>query len=149
MGKIVSCINHSSITVRDLEESLKFYKKYLGLKKVNEFVLSIDAEGSLEGVTIKAAYLQAGDDAFELIEYQNKKADRSNDLNSWDVGAQHIAFSVDSVEKLYNKFKDEISFLSTPIHSKAEGLDATWTYLKDPNGAIIELSEDHLGKEVK
>ncbi len=144
MIKSLNGINHSSITVKNLEKSLKFYKKYLGLKKVNEFDITIKAEGLLKGIIIKAVFLRAGDDAIELIEYQNKEPDKSNDLNSWDIGSQHIAFSVTGVEEFYNTFKDEINFLSAPIHSKAEGLDVTWTYLKDPDGAIIELSENHL-----
>ena len=144
MGGTVANINHCSITVRSIEESVRFYEKYFGLKKVSEFDLTVDAEGSLKGVSFKAVYLKAGEDSFELIEYQNKKADKGNDLNSWDIGSSHIAFSFDGIVEFYNRFKDEITFLSSPIHSITEGLDATWIYLRDPNGTIIELSEDHL-----
>jgi catechol 2,3-dioxygenase-like lactoylglutathione lyase family enzyme len=144
MGGTVTNINHCSITVKNMEESLRFYKKYFGLEPVSEFDLTVDAEGSLKGITFKAVYLKAGDDFFELIEYQNKSADKGNDLNSWDIGSSHIAFSFDGVVEFHKRYKDEVAFLSSPIHSVTDGLDATWIYLRDPNGTIIELSEDHL-----
>lgn len=96
--KVVSGINHSYITVKNLKKSLSFIK-YLGLKKVNEFVLTIDAEGSLKGTTIKAACLHAGDNSLEFIEYQNRTVEKSNDLNSLDVGSQHVVFSVEGVKE--------------------------------------------------
>ena len=139
-------VNHSSITVRNLEESLKFYEKYFGLKKEKEYTVTVDAEGTLHGVTFKAVYLNADSDAFELIEYMNKQPTGQNELNSWDVGAVHIAFDFEGIQSFYEKYKHEIRFLSAPIRSVDKGLDTTWTYLKDPNGMIIELSENNLAK---
>jgi catechol 2,3-dioxygenase-like lactoylglutathione lyase family enzyme len=138
-------VNHSSITVRNLEESLRFYETYFGMKKEKEFVVTVDAEGTLKGVTFRAVYLNAESSAFELIEYVNKKPGKQNELNSWDAGAAHIAINFSGIQEFYEKYKDEIRFLSAPIRSVDKGLDTTWLYLKDPNGMIIELSEDHLG----
>ena len=54
-------LDHCSITVRNLEESVKFYEKYLGLNKIGNFELTIDAEGDLKNVRLKIAFLKAGD----------------------------------------------------------------------------------------
>ncbi len=62
-----------------------------------------------------------------------------------DAGAAHIAINFSGIQAFYEKHKDEIRFLSAPIRSVDKGLDTTWLYLKDPNGMIIELSEDNLG----
>ncbi len=140
-------VNHSSITVRNLEESLAFYEEYLGMKKEKEYLVTVDAEGSLKGVTFRAVYLNAQSSAFELIQYLNKPPGRQNELSSWDVGACHIAFNFSGIQKFYEKHKDKIRFLSAPIRSVDKGLDTTWVYLKDPNGMIVELSEDNLAKK--
>ena len=138
-------LDHCSITVRNLDESVKFYEKYLGLKKIGNFELTIDAEGDLKGVKMKIAFMKAGDGNFELIEYVDKDLSvKLGEIYPWHIGAQHIAFQIDKVEEFYNKYKNEIQFISLPIHSVAKDLDVTWTYFKDPNGALIEVSEDHL-----
>jgi catechol 2,3-dioxygenase-like lactoylglutathione lyase family enzyme len=130
-----------------MEESLKFYEEYFGMKKAKEYVVTVDADGTLKGVTFKAVYLDAHANAFELIQYTNRPPEAQNELNSWDVGATHIAFNFTGIQDFYEKHKDKIRFLSAPIRSVDKGLDTTWTYLKDPNGMIIELSEDHLSDD--
>jgi hypothetical protein len=114
------------------------------MKKEKEYLVTVDAEGTLNGITFKAVYLNAHSNTFELIQYLNRSPGAQNELNSWDVGAAHIAFNFTGIQEFYEKHKDEIRFLSAPIRSVDKGLDTTWTYLKDPNGMIIELSEDHL-----
>lgn len=145
MNNQLNNLDHCSITVRNLEESVKFYEKFLDLKKIGNFEVTVDAEGDLKNVKMKIAFMKAGNGNFELIEYVDKDLSfKQGEMFPWHIGAQHIAFQIDKVEEFYNKYKNEIHFISTPIHSIATDLDVTWTYFKDPNGAIIEISEDHL-----
>lgn len=145
MNNQLNNLDHCSVTVRNLEESIIFYEKYLDLKKIDNFELTIDAEGNLKNVKMKIAFMKAGNGNFELIEYTNKDLSfNQSEIFPWHIGAEHIAFQIKKVKEFYNKYKHEINFLSTPIHSTAKDLDVTWTYFKDPNGAIIEISEDHL-----
>jgi hypothetical protein len=37
--------------------------------------------------------------------------------------------------------------MSAPIDYKSEEIDTTWVYLRDPNGTILELSEDHMERQ--
>ena len=142
MGRKVEKIQHSAITVKDLEESVKFYQDFLGLEKIGEIDLSVDQEGFFKGIDVHIAFLKAGDDELELVEYKTPEAERKNDLKPWDTGAQHIAFKVTELQSLYTEYKDKIDFLSKPIDYKTEGMHTLWTYLRDPNGAIVEISED-------
>jgi len=145
MNNQLSNLDHCSITVRNLEESVKFYEEYLDLKKIGNFEVTIDAEGDLKDAKLKIAIMKAGNGNLELIEYIDKDFSvKQGEMFPWHIGAQHIAFQIDKVEEFYNKYKNEIHFISTPIHSIATDLDVTWTYFKDPNGAIIEITENHL-----
>ena len=137
---LIRGLHHGQVTVKNLEESIEFYKK-IGLRLVSMHKQTVKQEGGLKDVKMKIAFLQAGEDKFELIEYTNPKDSKWNDLNPWNIGSQHIAFEVEDVKKLYNDHKNEIDFFSPPIDFKAEGIDATWTYFRDSNGAIIEIVE--------
>ena len=68
--------------------------------------------------------------------------EKKNDLNPWDMGSVHISFGVKDVKKIYFDNKNEVNFLSPPITSGDEERKSTWTYLRDPNGALIEISQD-------
>jgi catechol 2,3-dioxygenase-like lactoylglutathione lyase family enzyme len=139
----VDKIHHGGLTVKNLKESIKFYEKLLGLKKVDELEVTIHQEGDFNGATIKVAFLKAGVNELELLEYVHPTAKKNNDLNPWDMGSVHISFAVKNVQKLYDKYKSKIDFLSPPIHSKAEGRKSIWTYFRDLNGSLIELSQDN------
>jgi catechol 2,3-dioxygenase-like lactoylglutathione lyase family enzyme len=143
MEDIVKQIHHTGITVRDLDESIAFYKKVFGFEHVGGCDLKVDDEGGMKGVQIKIAFLQAGEDSFELLEYLNPKTDRQVEQNPWQPGAQHVSFKVTDIWSVYEKNKDDVYFMSAPIDYKTEGIDTTWVYLRDPNGALLELSEDH------
>jgi catechol 2,3-dioxygenase-like lactoylglutathione lyase family enzyme len=137
-------IHHSGISVRDLQESVKFYEEYFGFKKLGGTYLEVEEEGHMKGVKIKIAFLKAGDDELELLEYVAPKEKKKIDFNPWDTGVQHVSFKTTHVRDFYEKNKDSLVFLTVPVDYKTDEIDTTWTYLKDPNGSIIELSEDRM-----
>jgi len=149
MADIVKEIHHTGITVRSLDESIAFYEKVFGFKHVGGCDLKVDQEGEMKGVQIKIAFLQAGADSFELLEYQNPNTDKKVEQNPWQPGAQHVSFKVSDIWAFYNRNKDSVHFMSAPIDYKTEGIDTTWVYLRDINGTLIELSEDHMVREYK
>ena len=136
-------IDHCEITVRNLDEAIKFYQKILGLKLVGKAEQIVTQEGELQNVKMKLAFLGANGTILELIEYINPKG-KKLDLDPWDIGAQHVAFEVKNIREMYNNLKNKgINFLSPPINHKTEDFDVTWTYLKDPDGGLVELLERH------
>ncbi len=143
MEGIVKKIHHSGITVRNLEESVQFYESVFGFRKIGGVELTVNEEGDMKGVHIHIAFLKAGEDDLELLEYVQPQAKKVLELNPWDSGVQHLSFKVDKIWEFYSKYKDSIKFLTPPVDYISEEIDTTWTYLKDPNGAILELSEDH------
>jgi catechol 2,3-dioxygenase-like lactoylglutathione lyase family enzyme len=143
MNDIVSCLHHTGITVKNLEESIAFYSGIFGFEHVGGCDLTVDRDGGLKGVRINIAFLRVGEDTLELLEYQNPKAGRQLEQDPWQPGAQHVSFKVTDIYGFYEKNKDRLQFMSPPIDYRSEGIDTTWTYLKDPNGTLLELSEDH------
>jgi len=149
MADIVTEIHHTGITVRNLDESIAFYGKVFGFTHVGGCELTVDQEGEMKGVQIKIAFLEAGEDSFELLEYIHPKNSKGVEQNPWQPGAQHVSFKVSDIRAFYNRHKDSVHFMSEPIDYKTEGIDTTWVYLRDINGTLIELSEDHEVREYK
>ena len=139
----VKKLHHTGITVKNTEESIEFYKNFLGIEKIGECLLEVNDGGALDGVKIRISFLAVGEDSLEILEYIHPKSITSNTLNPWDPGNQHVSFKVEDIHGLYEAYKDKVNFLSAPIHYKTEGIDTTWVYAKDPNGTLIEFSEDH------
>lgn len=136
-------IDHSEITVKDLDKSVEFYQETLGLKPAGKTEMHITEKGRFQGAKMKIAFLQAGEDRLELIQYLNPKG-KESDLNPWDRGAQHTAFEVVGIRKMYEDLKKKgVNFLSPPQDFKDKNTDVTWVYFKDPDGGLIELMEFH------
>jgi catechol 2,3-dioxygenase-like lactoylglutathione lyase family enzyme len=136
-------IDHCEITVRDLDDSIKFYKEIFGLQLKGRAEQTVTQEGDFKGVKMRLAFLEGNGITFELIEYIHPKGKELN-LNPWDIGVQHVAFEVKNLRAMYDRLKKKgINFLSPPIEHKTEDFDVTWTYLKDPNGSLLEILEFH------
>ena len=149
MADIVKKIHHTGVTVRSMEESIAFYGEVFGFNHIGGCDLTVEREGGLKGVHIKIAFLQAGEDMLELLEYQNPKSDMQVEHDPWQPGAQHVSFKVSDIQGFFEKNRGRVQFMSPPIDYKTEGIDTTWTYLRDPNGTLIELSEDHGERQLR
>lgn len=140
-------VHHTGITVRNMEESVAFYRDFLGIEKTGECYLEVTDEGPLKGVQIQISFLADGE--LELLQYQNPVSPHVNEQPPWVPGNQHVSFKVDNIYELYEKNKHRVQFMSAPIHYQTEGIDTTWVYARDPNGATIELSQDNAEREYR
>lgn len=139
----VSGIDHVGITVRELERSLAFYRDLLGLRVIE---ISGDQDvGEIVGIPgarVKIADLDAGDGrVLELIEYV---AGRGDDVLQRPnaAGCPHMALGVHDISQVLRRLAKaghhadgELTTITGAI--AFEG--ATVVYLRDPDGAIIEL----------
>jgi catechol 2,3-dioxygenase-like lactoylglutathione lyase family enzyme len=139
-------IHHVAIIVKDIENSIKFYRDVLGLPLL--YTTSIKGEEVSKGVGLKnvdlrTAMFKVGDTLLEITAYLNPKG-RLQDRLPCDVGQMHLAFKVKNLRKLYEDLKNKGVEFNTPPNIVKEGpmKGWVWVYFKDPDGAVLELVEE-------
>ncbi|WP_353948238.1 VOC family protein [Sporolactobacillus sp. Y61] len=147
MGKIIGYI-HSGITVKCLEDALRFYVDTLGLtclatQVVNaSYIFDIVTLSGLKEV--KIAFIQIPDGSvIELLEYAGMDV-QSGRSRSCDYGTGHLCLQVDHLAELYQELKEKgVKFQSNQIADITSGANkgAKAIYMLDPDGYIIELME--------
>jgi catechol 2,3-dioxygenase-like lactoylglutathione lyase family enzyme len=139
----VTGIDHVGITVRELERSLAFYRDLLGLRVIE---ISGDQDvGQIVGIPgarVKIADLDAGDGrVLELLEYV---AARGDDVPQRPnaAGCPHVALQVHDIPTVLQRLAragHNPDGEPTTITGAIAFEGATVVYLRDPDGAVIEL----------
>jgi catechol 2,3-dioxygenase-like lactoylglutathione lyase family enzyme len=141
-------VDHTGITVSNLERSLEFWQNVLGFEFSHRAHQTSEMASEITGVPsaeIKLAVVKApGGHKIELLEYL-APADRKKhvDLRPCDVGHVHVAFTVENLDPLLEKI--------AVSGWKAAGEPQTLTtgpnagkrviYVRDPDGTTIEFME--------
>jgi catechol 2,3-dioxygenase-like lactoylglutathione lyase family enzyme len=145
----VKKVNHTGITVSDMERSLVFYRDLLELEVI--FDSDVPANDRLskvvgmEGASGRVVWLRAGDTMIELWQWDKPEGrDLPEDYVPADRGVTHYAFEVDDVDDLCKRV------VAAGFHANCEpqdlGLHKT-TYIKGPDNEIIEILEDRATDE--
>jgi catechol 2,3-dioxygenase-like lactoylglutathione lyase family enzyme len=138
-------VNHTAFTVSDLNRSITFYNKLLGLSIIDIADRSIGFSEKVTGIEnahMKIAYLDAFGHTLELIEYIFPKGEKKV-TRTCDIGVTHIAFNVKNIQEMYNRLKkNEVKFKSEPVEIPAGPNKGGFTvYLEDPDGIGLEFIE--------
>ena len=145
----ITRVNHTGISVSDMERSLGFYRDLLGMELI--FDSDVPANEPLSHVvgmpnaSGRVAWLRAGDTMIELWQWDSPNGrPLPDDYVPADKGVTHYAFEVDDVDALYEKV------VAAGYHANIEpqdlGLHKT-TYIKGPDNEIIEILEDRATDE--
>ncbi|HEX6171591.1 MAG TPA: VOC family protein [Chitinophagaceae bacterium] len=144
----VTKVEAVGITVKNMNQSLKFYTEVLGFKKISDTEYKGSEFEKLQGVfglNIRVARLQLGDEFIELTDYLTTGG-RSipEDAKSNDLFFQHIAIVVSDMDKAFQRVKKyNVEFVSTTPQTlpksipAAEGIKAF--YFHDPDDHNLEL----------
>jgi lactoylglutathione lyase len=115
------------IRVKDLEKSIDFYTKVLGMK--------VAGRGKIEKTKGETVGLQSQDGDFTLeLNYYEEDSPYFAEYVVGD-GLDHLGFKVNDVEKALQEA--ERLGHRTKLDVKIEG--GRWSYIEDPNGIWIEL----------
>ncbi|MBM3728225.1 MAG: glyoxalase [Acidobacteria bacterium] len=153
--KRASAVEGVSITVSDLDRSVRFYTGVLGFERMDERETAGAALEQLTGVfgaRTRSARLRLGDEQVELVEYLAPEGrafpagSRGNDL--W---FQHIAIIVSDMARAYSVLRSHnVRHASTgpqrlpDWNPNAGGIEAF--YFRDPDGHFLEILAFPAGK---
>lgn len=133
-------VGHTSITVRDLDRAIAFYR-LLGFEDTgtrlhldDEFIETLQA---IPGADITAAVLALGDYALEVIQYHAPAGYARNPLRTSDVGGFHLCLSVDSADEEYARLSAAGMEFKSPVLDYEGGIRVVYGW--DPDGNTIEL----------
>jgi catechol 2,3-dioxygenase-like lactoylglutathione lyase family enzyme len=140
---MIKNIRHTGIVVNDLETSLHFYRDLLGFqikKQMKESGAYIDNISSLHKISVTTIKMSAPDgQMIELLHYHSHP--RELKLREiCDIGIAHIAFTVDDLDKEFDRLKTEGVFFNAPPQLSPDGY-AKVTFCRAPEGTLIELVE--------
>lgn len=148
---------HFSITVRNIERSIRFYCEVLGMEPepVNDAgdVVRHEADNYVAGVTgyadahLKIACLRHGDAALELIEYVHPSGEPIPPGTN-RPGCPHMAFIVKDLDAAWDGLNRmaqhwDLTFVSPGpvVVDSGPNRGARGLYFRDPDGVTIELAE--------
>jgi catechol 2,3-dioxygenase-like lactoylglutathione lyase family enzyme len=146
-------LQHTGLTVRDLERSLAFYRDVLGM----ELVFRQEKQGGYlaEIVGYPDAHVRMAHVAFpgdthrvELFEYVTPPP-RGRPGEPRDVGITHVCVVVEDIESLYGRLVDAgVDFYSAPVAvDTGANAGGRGVYLHDPDGVTLELFQPPRTKE--
>ena len=123
-------LNHVAISVPDLEESVEWYKEYLGFKEVSR--MTIPHNG------VKLVFMDGGF-GIELIEVPGAipmSPDRSHpDTDNNTYGVKHICISVENNREFVNNLRERgVKVVFEPPNMPSYG-----AFINDNAGNIIEI----------
>jgi len=142
-------VNHTGISVRNIDRSLAFYRDLLGLELI--FDSDVDDVAALNTVVGmneargRVVWLRAGDTMIELWQWDHPEGrDLPEDYRPADRGVTHFALETDDVDELHRRVVAAGLQANTPPLDL--GLHKT-TYIRGPDQEIIEILEDRATDE--
>ncbi len=120
-------LTYTGIRVKDLDKSLDFYTKVLGMKEIGRSRIQV-----ADGVVVNLES-EPGGHNIELNYYSPQS--KFNTSYSPGEGLDHLAFQVDDLDKAL----EEARKAGYPPVLEMKGTTSRWVYLEDPNGIYIEL----------
>jgi catechol 2,3-dioxygenase-like lactoylglutathione lyase family enzyme len=138
--------DHTGITVSNLERALDFWQNVLGLELSHRTHQTGELASEITGVAgaeISLAVLKGYGHKIELLEYLSPVDRKHVDLRPCDVGAVHVALTVDNLDAVLSA----IAAAGWKAAGKAQTLKSgpnagrRVVYVRDPDGTTIEFME--------
>lgn len=149
---MIKGIHHFSFSVTDINRTIEFYTKVLGItlrsKTQNENeTLGTALFGTKWGLKqgyakLEIVVMNVGSVRIEFIEYKEPKAQPYH-KNPSVAGSAHLAFQVENIEELRRRLEERGVEFHSPIQRFMEGgnIEWKWCYFRDPDGIVLELVE--------
>ena len=129
----VKKINHVAIAVKDVEESLKFWRDALGLE--------VDHVEDVPSQKSEVVFIPVGGSEIELVKPTSADTGVAKFLDEKGGGMHHLCLEVDNIEGMLNQLKDKGVRLINEIPLELPGRKMAFVHPKSTNGVLIELYE--------
>ena len=138
---------HTGFVVKDLEKSVAFYADVLGMRVAGRVERQGEFANQLLGFPeahIKGALMDQGEGhQLELLQYINPPSGPGNIARN-DLGAAHLAFFVDDLDKFYEETSTKgLRFNNPPAAALDDQgkVSMKACYAQDPDGNWLEFVE--------
>jgi len=127
-------IDHIGIAVKNLDETLKFYRDVLGLK--------VEGTEVVEEQKVRVAFLPVGDTEIELLESTADDGPIARHIERSGEGVQHIAFKVDNIQEGIDYMKSKgMRMIDEEPRYGAGGAKIAFVHPKSSHRVLVELTE--------
>jgi len=125
-------VEHIGIAVKDLEKSVAFYEKLLGVRCYGtELVQDQNA---------RTAFFLLGQTKIELLESISSDGPIARFITDRGEGIHHIAFAVEDLQSALGELSLQgVQLVDHTPRSGAEGLEIAFLHPKVAGGVLIEL----------
>lgn len=128
-------IEHIGIAVANLDESITYYEKVLGLKCY--------AIEEVKDQKVRTAFFRIGDAKIELLESTDPDGPIGKFIEKKGPGIHHLAFAVDNVEESLQHAKEQgVRLIDEQPRKGAEGLSIGFLHPKSTHGVLTEFCGD-------
>ena len=142
----IMATDHTGFTVANIERSLVFWQDVLGFKLSHRAHHTSDLASEVTGVPgaeISIAVLKSPGHRIELLEYHAPPDRKRADLRPCDVGAVHIALTVDNLDAVLSTIAGSGWKAAGKPQTLKSGPNAgkRVVYIRDPDGTTIEFMQ--------
>lgn len=142
----IIAVDHTGITVTNLERSLAFWRDVLGFELSHRPHQTGDLASEITGVPgaeISIAVLKGYGHKIELLQYLAPSDRKHVDLRPCDVGSVHVALVVDDLEAVLNTIAAAAWKAAGKPQILTSGPNAgkRVVYVRDPDGTTIEFMQ--------
>jgi glyoxylase I family protein len=148
----IIAVDHTGITVTNLERSLAFWQDVLGFELSHRAHQTGDLAREITGVAgaeISIAVLKAPGHKIELLEYQAPPDRKKHiELSPCDVGSVHVALTVDNLDAVLSTIAASGWRAAGQPQTLQSGPNAgkRVVYVRDPDGTTIEFMQPPVTK---
>jgi methylmalonyl-CoA/ethylmalonyl-CoA epimerase len=136
----ITHIEHIGIAVSNLEESIAWYEKVLGLKCY--------AIEEVPEQKVRTAFFMVGQTKIELLESTDPEGPIGKFVEKKGEGVHHIAFAVNNVtEALAQTASQGVQLIDHKPRKGAEGLDIAFLHPKSTRGVLMEFCSHNSNSE--
>jgi methylmalonyl-CoA/ethylmalonyl-CoA epimerase len=125
-------IDHIGIAVKNLEETVAFYRQVMGLEVSSSEVFN----------GMKIAFLRIGDSELELLEDLTPDGAIARHVAKRGEGMQHVAYRVDDIEQALQDMRTKgIELIDERPRPGARNARVAFLHPKSTKGVLIEFVE--------